>query len=112
MVVEPNIPNNSLTYHTRYTHIDKYEILDHENRLLNSGTTNIFGWTNGLITHSGLSYTFPENNLFTYKSYFLYRGEYYLAAHLLLQSFSGETSMLDAPFKKVSRTYRNKDRRI
>jgi len=96
--------DNSLTYYTRQTQIDKYEILDHASRIVSSGITHIVGY-DGKINHTGLTYDFQNNTIFTYKSYYLYEGNYYLAAHLLLQSFSGETSRLDAPFIKLDRTY-------
>jgi len=80
---------NNIIYYTRYTQIDKYEILDHETRIVNSGLTTIVGY-NGKINHTGLTYNFSDNNVYSYKSYYLYEGTYYLATHQFLQSYAND----------------------
>jgi hypothetical protein len=75
---------NDITYYTRYNQIDKYEILDHDSRIVESGNTTITGY-NGKIQHYIL-YNFIKNEIYTYKSYFLDDGVYYLATDLLLKS--------------------------
>lgn len=91
---------NTITYYTRYLQIHKWEIMDHETRITTSGATNIIGY-DGKIFHTGVTYEFDENSQYTYKSYFLTGGTYYLATHLLLHSYSGST-LLDAPFVEPS----------
>ena len=75
---------NDIQYYSRYNRIDKYEILDHNSRIVESGSTSLFGY-DGKINHTGITYKFVSNNLYTYKAYFISGGTY-LAAHLYLKT--------------------------
>lgn len=88
---------NEISYYSRYGRIDKYEILDHNTRIVNSGTTTIIA-DGAKITHSGLTYVFKDNNIYTYKSYYWDEdtSNYYIANISLLQSNVGDNdSRLD-----------------
>ncbi len=58
-----------LSYYSRYNNVDKWEILDHNSRIVTSGLTNLTA-IDGKIHHTGLTYNYTENGLYTYKSYF------------------------------------------
>jgi len=119
MIIVEAGSGNTFYYYSRYSQINKYEILDHNSRIVDSGNTLIVGY-GGKINHTGITYSFDSNNVFTYKSYYIPSGSTteYLAAHLLLQSYSTEVEMLDPPFvqldkpKNTFKTYKNQTIRI
>lgn len=83
---EPQITGTTLTavtYYTRFLHVDKYEILDHNSRVLFSGLTNLDA-VNNKITHN-LTYNFKRNLIYTYKSYYLDGDVYKLANQSLIK---------------------------
>lgn len=74
----------TLSYYVRYNHIDKYELLDHNSNIINSGLTTLTT-SNGKIQHN-ITYNFSKNTILTYRSYYLIDGIYYLANQTLIQN--------------------------
>lgn len=58
----------NVSYYSRYDTINKWEVLDHNSRIILSGDTSINA-INGKIEHD-LTYTYAKNGLYTYKSYY------------------------------------------
>lgn len=87
MVIVNTGTTNNIIYYSRYNEIDYYEILDHDDRLINSGNTYLVGY-NGKINHSGLTYNFDAGNTYTYKAYFYSEPENknYLSTQLILKT--------------------------
>ena len=85
---------NKLTYYSRYNRIDKYEIMDHATRIILSGATNITG-SDGKIEHSGITYSFVANNLYTYKAFYIESGATYLSHQVLLKTEFNKTTIFD-----------------
>lgn len=81
---------NLIIYYSRYTEVHKYEILDHDTRIVTSGETYLVGNAGGKIEHSGMTYDFKPNTLYTYKSYYKENDIYYLATQQLLQTWTGD----------------------
>ena len=57
-----------VSYYSRYDNIDRWEILDHNSRVVLSGATSESA-VNGKITQS-ITYDYTVNGLYTYKSYY------------------------------------------
>lgn len=86
--------NNTISYYTRYETINYYEILDHWSRIVYSGNT-IISAISGQIEHTGITYNFKPNNLYTYKSYYINNNEKLLANQTLIQSYLDDTMISD-----------------
>ena len=84
--------NTNILYFSRFSQVDKWEILDHNSRVVDSGLTTIVGY-NGKINHTGITYQFEPNNVFTYKSYYIYNNIPYLANHSFIQSYDNSVRM-------------------
>lgn len=95
--------STGFTYISRYNRIDKYEILDHNSRIIVSGNTTIIS-QGGKITHSGLTFPIYDNNLYTYKSYYLNDTDslYYLATQQLIKVYWTE-DYRESKFKSVNK---------
>lgn len=87
MIIVNSGTSNNIIYYTRFTEINKYEILDHTSMIVFTGATDIIGY-DGKINHTGLTYNFAPDQTFTYKSYYVLSGQTYLANHSYLRSFS------------------------
>jgi hypothetical protein len=72
--------NKVITYYSRYNQVDRFEILDHNSRIVYSGLTSLTA-ISGKITHTINDYEFAYNEVFTYKSYY----NNYLANQTLLK---------------------------
>lgn len=83
---------NWIEFVPRYNQIHKWEIMDHNSRIVESGTTLESGSgitaIDGKIYLTGLTYGFSKNEQYTFKAYYLYSGTYYLATHQLLRSWT------------------------
>jgi len=86
MIVVNTGTTNDIQYLSRYNQIDKYTILDHSTRDITSGETYLIA-VGEKIFHTGITYQFQKNCLYTYKSYFLYNTKYYLANISLLTTY-------------------------
>lgn len=89
IIVSPNT-TNALIYYSRYNRIDKYEIINHSTNVITSGTTYLIG-NGSKILHSGITYNFQDNGLYTYKAYYFdtgYTNEYYISNQTLLRCFT------------------------
>jgi len=93
MIIVYSGQTNNLIYTSRYNAISKYEILDHSTNEIFSGLTNTIGY-NGKINHSGITYQFEQNGLYTYKSYWYDSGTttYYLSNQTLIRCFIDSVS--------------------
>lgn len=101
---------NTLTYYSRYNRIDKFEILDHNSRIVDSGLTSIIG-DGGKIQHTGLTYQFILNNLYTYKAYFISGGTYIANQTLLKTDYNRNTEFNVIPETiKPKNTFRVKNK--
>lgn len=78
---------NNIEYYSRYNTINYYEILDHWSRIVFSGNTNITA-INGIVYHTGITYEFIDNNIYTYNSYYIENDIKYLANQSMLQSYN------------------------
>lgn len=87
---------NSLTTYNRYNRINKFEIYDHNTKITTSGETSITGYF-GKIIHTGITYSFTENNLYTYTTYFKYDedDQYYLCNQTLVKSWKDDERVDD-----------------
>lgn len=94
MIIVNSGTSNNLLYYSRYSEINKYEILDHNSKIVFSGLTTILGY-DGKINHTGLTYDFLPNQTYTYKSYFIYDNVEYLANHSYVRSFSDDSRLND-----------------
>jgi len=99
---------NTIYYVSRYSEIMKYEIIDHQSNAIFSGETYLIGY-NGKINHSGITYDFIKDNLYTYKSY--YKDDfdiYYLSNQTLVRCFDDDTRLQNFTIKENINTFKNK----
>lgn len=83
---------NDLIYISRFNNINKFEIYSHENKLLFEEAISLTAYTEGKIYHSGITFDFKPNTLYTYISYY-YSNEtnkYYVANRSLLRTWYGD----------------------
>lgn len=77
---------NYITFISRYNQIDKYEIIDHNSKIIYSGDTTVIG-IDGKIQLTGFTFQFAKNETYTMKAYYLYNNIYYLASHQLIRTW-------------------------
>lgn len=79
---------NSIYYLSRYNRIDKFELYNHETSIIYSEVVSITAYEEGgKIYHSGITFNFKPNSLYTYKSYYKQNDIYYLANTSLLKTW-------------------------
>ena len=84
---------NGIDYISRFNEINKFELIAHDTKEIYSEEgLKIVAWADGRITHSGLTFNFKPNTLYTYSSYFLdtINNKYYLAHRSLLKTWHGD----------------------
>lgn len=79
---------NYISFISRYNMINKWEIIDHNSKIVYSGDTTITGM-DGKIQLTGFTFTFNQNETYTLKAYYLYQGIYYLATQQLIRTWTG-----------------------
>ena len=77
---------NYISFISRYNEISKWEIIDHNSKIVYSGTTSSVGM-DGKIQLTGFTYQFAKNETYTFKAYYLYDGIYYLATQQLIRTW-------------------------
>jgi hypothetical protein len=89
-MIEINSGNtNNLIYFSRYNQVDKFEIYDHQTNITVSGATLLTGM-DGKIQHTGITFTFLADSLYTYYAYYFYIDTYYLCTQQLLRTWKNE----------------------
>lgn len=80
---------NYISFISRYNDISKWEIIDHNSKIVYSGTTSSVGM-DGKIQLTGFTYQFAKNETYTLKAYYLYDGIYYLATQQLIRTWTDD----------------------
>lgn len=79
---------NSIEFISRYNQIDKWEIMDHNSRIVYSGDTTEVGYE-GRIILTGFTFTFDKNEVYSFKAYYknTLDNKYYLCTQQLLKTW-------------------------
>jgi len=108
MIIVDNSGLNRIVYYSRYNQIDKYEIYDHSSNITTSGLTTLVGY-NGKIDHSGITYQFVQDRIYTYKSYWFYDGKYYLSNQSMMRCFADDSRLNENyVIPEKTNTFKNK----
>lgn len=66
---------NYISFISRYNEISKWEIIDHNSKIVSSGTTSVIGM-DGKIQLTGFTYQFAKNQTYTLRAYALVFDQY------------------------------------
>lgn len=81
--------NNYITFYSRYNQIDKFEIIDHNSKIVYSGETTAVGM-DGKIQLTGFTFDFSPTETYTFKAYYLYMNKYYLATRQMIRTWKAD----------------------
>lgn len=83
---------NYISFISRYNDISKYEIIDHNSKIVYSGTTSSVGM-DGKIQLTGITFNFKPFETYTLKAYYLYDSIYYLATQQIIRTWTDDARM-------------------
>jgi hypothetical protein len=101
---------NYIMFISRYNQIDKIEFLDHNSKVVYSEDVTIVGM-DGKMQLTGITFNFKPNLTYTFKAYFKYNNNYYLATQQLIRSWK-DNERVDNYIKDVKKnTFINYDKK-